>query len=296
MLTKLQEQYAWDEARFVTETLVETTQGRKRIHLWQDETLLNWHILWRDRCSVTPYVLVDRMIRTTEGKPYLKWKHRYVTVHDDLQEHFPQKGREGTWGMLLASMIENGLGTNHVATEEAPAPRYAELSHSLSSMEEAERQMVRRLMTEASVREKKAGKLLRSTNASLPIMDRVEETKQAKTTFDVLVWYGTTARPERGYYSLVRFLKEWRQRNGEESLLRLLEGIPEKVILGEDQGALMLAEALKPYELNHVAECVGKCSAEDLKHEVKRALKEWEQTRGFVSLMANWLDQKKVTT
>lgn len=112
LLDRLKEQYEWQDVKFVNEQLVETELGRKRVRYWTDKALLDWHIAWRDGCSVTPYMQTDRMIRNKDQQAWIDWKEGWLTVHDEVDNSFRLNQSDQKVGQMIGTMIAYGLRAN----------------------------------------------------------------------------------------------------------------------------------------------------------------------------------------
>ncbi|MCM2675193.1 hypothetical protein [Alkalicoccobacillus plakortidis] len=111
LLEELKQQYGWKNAVSLSEEIIETDHGLKRIRFWEDQDLLDWHINWRDHCYLAPVMLADRMIRTKDGDSFIPWNSSRVSVHDEITQAFSQQENGQVWGTLVGLMIRYGLET-----------------------------------------------------------------------------------------------------------------------------------------------------------------------------------------
>ncbi|MFC0469435.1 hypothetical protein ACFFHM_02480 [Halalkalibacter kiskunsagensis] len=295
LLDWLCENYQWQNVKFVNEALVETEQGRKRLRYWSDKALLDWHIEWRDRCNVTPYVLADRMIRNKDQEAAISWKGGWLTVHDEVDQGAVVSQSEKEIGRLIGAMIHYGVqSTADIEPVQQKEPMYSKLHSHVPYLRESHRQFVSALLKESEIRMKKATALQASLNERLPLLDPVTTPKQAKMVYDVLIWFGTRQLPERGYYSLRMFLSEWLEKYGKESLESLIEGMYEKDRVTREQAIFLCSECLCPYELDNLVMILERNPTEaEIEEEILNIKKEWEQSKILVQVISSSIDKKK---
>ncbi|KGA97627.1 hypothetical protein AJ85_04760 [Alkalihalobacillus alcalophilus ATCC 27647 = CGMCC 1.3604] len=297
LLDWLKENYQWKEAQFINQAILETDQGRKKIQYWLNKEILDWHIVWRDCCSVTPHVLVDRMIRTKAEEPFVEWKDGWVTVHDEIEDYFLEKGKEIEWGTFFGALIRFGQLTKAEVKEQKRFSRkYEEISNLLPVIKSEQRAILSDCLKEVHFRVKKSEQLVKLAGSEqVPLMDNIYSVRQAKKVYEVLFWNGTVEAPVRSYQGLRQLFLYWLQEHGEESLekvvetMRTVEGFPDEQVM------LFIAECLIPYELNRVAEEIQRTDVTD--HDIEQAIRfsliEWERSKKLVTFMSRWLDQKK---
>jgi hypothetical protein len=290
MIEQLKARYGFVDATLENNQLL-TDHGTKRLEYWQDKALLDWHTNWRDSCSVTPTVLMDRMIRTKDGKPFIKVDGRYITVHDHIAPSCLQKGYEQQWGTLLGAMVANGRKESKDREERAKP--LEELECLLPSLEPEQQKVVKGLWNEAEKRQAKAEKLAEEQKKQ-PLMDRIEAPEQSGILFHILVVKGTTKPPEVGYGSMMRFLKNWYTEHGQESFCALLNALDAQAALTTPEKKALLAEGLQVHELDPLLSYASGNRDKELAELVKHAVSDWDKTRTFVSAFASWLDEKRV--
>ncbi|NEU29796.1 hypothetical protein GN156_03270 [bacterium LRH843] len=286
--------YHWQDVKIINEQLIETENGRKRLHLWSDKELLDWHIEWRDRCSVTPYVLADRMIRNRNQEAFSAWNNGWLTIHDDVSHSYDKECAEQI-GMTIGAMIQHGKETHSkVQPSVQTEPAFPKLQRYVSRFEDR-RLMLLTFISEAKSRMKKAEALIEHVNEPLPLLDPIRTTEQVKKMYQIVIWYGTNEYPERGYRSLRQFLSEFLHENGEESFKKLLDGMYTADKLTREQAILLLAECLKPYELDPLVRVAEhNPTKEEIECCMNQVERDWESSRKLVQLISASIDKKKV--
>ncbi|ARK31615.1 hypothetical protein [Halalkalibacter krulwichiae] len=296
LLDRLKEHYLWQEVRLVNEALIETEHGRKRLRYWSDRALLDWHIGWRDACSVSPYMLADRMIRNKDQKAAIEWKDGWLTVHDEVDVSFRNHQSGEKVGRMIATMVKYGLEANpEVTPTSRKQPLFKQLEESVATLQEDNRIVVESLLKESAFRMKKAEMLLSSLKEEpRPIIDPLTEAKSSKMIYDVFIWFGSTIEPERGYYSIRCYLLNWLKENGKESLNKLTAEMLENESFTREQAILLLAECLKPYELDLlVKELASQSTDRKIRSTINDVTKEWEHSKTLVEVLSTLIDQKK---
>ncbi|WP_209121996.1 hypothetical protein [Alkalihalobacillus sp. BA299] len=305
ILPLIQENYPFEIISKLDDGIINTNQGRKRYRLWNDENLLNWHQEWRDKCSQVPYQLTDRMLQTKDENKAIKIEDGWLTVHDELEDLFPTKDYEQKWACIIARMIEFGEQKKDdiqvAGKRDFPSiSQWKIWVNTTSVLNEKKRMILQSCIQEAMRRKHKSLELTKSNkNKRLPIMDKISSLTQAKKIFDLFVWQGTSDAPECGFISFTSFLQQWAGENGEESLLKLLNGIDEQIQLRQNYGTDLLAEAWLPWELADSMERFQQCEeTEEVDVHFSTFQKEWNERRQLVLSLIKWLneDRKKVAT
>ncbi|WP_216828824.1 hypothetical protein [Alkalihalobacterium elongatum] len=305
ILPLIKENYPFEVKSKLSEGILETTQGRKKYRVWEDEKLLSWHQEWRDKCSKTPYQLTDRMLQTKDEKKAIKLENGWLTLHDELLDPYPTKDFEQDWAQFIARMIEFGdrKKEHSLSTNKREFPQATDWKvwvSTTSLLDEKKRKILQSCIQEAMRRKHKSLELTKkSNNQRLPLMDKISSTNQAKKVFDLFVWQGTAEAPESGFISLTNFFQQWVGENGEESLLKLLNEIDEQNQFREKYGNDLLAEAWLPWELANAMELFLQCEEEEeIETHFSTFEKEWNERRQLVLALLNWLkeDRKKVAT
>ena len=301
LLEELKQQYGWNKAVAINEDIVETDHGLKRIRYWEDQDLLDWHINWRDHCTIAPVVLADRMIRTKDGDSFIPWESSKVTVHDEITQSFSQSENGQVWGTLLGLMIRYGVQSKtKIDAQVIQQPDLVKLEKRLWMFPTTLHAMLQNIVYEGKIRSKKAKKLRSKylEEHHLPLLDKVRMDGQAKHIHDMLHWAGTSTYPERGYHSIQIFLRDWLSQHHSAELHTLLDAIediyPE---FSTAQGPFLLAECLEPYEILPILKLEPQNDSITRIEEVLHTCTvEWEQSKRMVEDLANWLDGRIVHT
>ncbi|MCM3715085.1 hypothetical protein M3202_13435 [Alkalihalobacillus oceani] len=294
LLDWLKERFAWQDVRLVNEALVETEQGRKRLRYWSDKELLDWHIEWRDHCRVTPFILADRMIRATNKEPALEWKDGWLTVHDEVTGTVPSKEVAEKIGLMIGTMIAFGLETEAAVEPVVKRePLYAELRESLPILPQEQHAFVSSLVREAAVRRKKAAALeSKLADERLPLLDPLHFSKETRHVYQVMIWQGTMERPERGYFTVRSFLESWLEHYGKDGCLELWKGM--QTYVSNEQAMLLLAELLKPYELDSLVTLLETNPTDAaISGEINQLVAKWERSKELVALLSSSIDSRR---
>ncbi|WP_100373656.1 hypothetical protein [Bacillus sp. FJAT-45037] len=292
----LKAEYGFTKVEFCSEAIILTDQGRKRIRSWSDSSLLDWHIEWRDHCHRTPVVLTDRMIRTKEEKPAAKWRDRWISIHDEVDEEYPQLEHEHAWGMLIGLMIEHGIKDHHkIRPIQRERLEYEVDPNWFKGLRKDIKDQLEKYQMETSDRAKKARAIrTKLSDVQLPVIDPIESTTQARKVYDVLLWRGTSEQAEIGYYSIRQFLIQWQKENGQGSLYKLIQAIGQTDGFCRKQALLLVAECLEPYEWLNVKHTIETNESEQrIESALNEMTEEWEEARKLVQLIGKWIDEQK---
>lgn len=279
--------YGFEKAIWKDQNTIETEHGLKRVLFWEDPYLLQWHIAWRDACSIFPFVLTNRMLRTTDGKTEVHWEKGWFTVHDTVTTLSPMSGAEHVWGMLLGNLISFGEKYKEKVLEKRwkiPSLKKEEAMIWKTDLKADAKNLLNACLKEGINRTKK-GKSLIEANKDLPLLDPLQTPSQGKAVFQMLYWEGTNLPPEKGFHSFVKFLQEWYIKNGETSLICLLNEIERYCPLREHYGKVLIGEAMLPWELEQFFNNLQKTNSQRA-YEIFVA--EWEGKRKFVLLLGKW--------
>ncbi|MDN4072717.1 hypothetical protein [Fictibacillus terranigra] len=301
-MTILQEIKKHYELQTVTwkekETLVDTDCGVKRIRIWSDLHLLNWHVRWRDEVGKNSLAVADRMIRTVDGACWVDLEGRYLTLHDYVEGRHERGGHEKRWGLLLGNMLQAGLDLQKEFGPITHADRYSfdaclAAIHKLSK-DYNELVSVRNSLPEANKRLNLAMELKQaSSQVPLPLLDSDTHMSNGAQIFNILFYRGSNGYPEEGYRPLRKFLTEWLKECGPYSLRKLLTCINEHFSLEREQGYLLLAEILTPWELQ---DCVDQLKNTELSHIVacvESFEQDWDFNRILLHCFTDWMDDKR---
>ncbi|MDO6656039.1 hypothetical protein [Anaerobacillus sp. 1_MG-2023] len=88
--------------------LIMTHLGKRKLSYWRDRDLLEYHLNFRDRLFSQHGFLCNRMIRTNEGKRFIRIENDYMTVHDHVEEAYPLENVPEMKGYLLATLLSTG--------------------------------------------------------------------------------------------------------------------------------------------------------------------------------------------
>ncbi|MDT8859504.1 hypothetical protein N0O92_04605 [Alkalihalobacillus sp. MEB130] len=296
LLDWLKENYQWRNVKFVNEALIETDHGQKRLRYWSDKALLDWHITWRDECSVTPYMLADRMIRNKDQEAAIEWKDGWVTVHDEVDQQLNVVTVERKVAQMIGAMIGYGLETaTEVRKVSSKEPQFRSLYSQLPYVKEKHKTYIRSLLQESEYRMNKAKALKKQvTEEKLPVIDPFESTDQAKKVYDVMIWFGTKHYPEEGYSSLRTFLGKWFDEYGKDSVIRLVTEIVDHDKVSRDQALYLLIECLQPYELDHLTRVTNReATNQEIEEALEQVTKDWERSKELVQVISSVIDEKK---
>ncbi|TSB46255.1 hypothetical protein [Alkalicoccobacillus porphyridii] len=293
LLEELKQQFGWEKAVAVNEQMIETDSGIKRLRRWEDQGLMDWHIRWRDHCSMAPLVLTDRMIRTKAGEASVPWKSTWVTIHDEIPDPFMQDENGQVWGTFIGLLIQFGVRTEQeMRTQEVEEPDLKQLEKKLWMFPKALQPTLRHVLYEAKARQAKATAIrTRHSSSRLPLVDSTG-INQAKEIHGLMFWTGSNDYPHTGYYPICTLLREWMARHDTMSLTPVLDAI-ENIYsdFSKEQGGLLLAECLIPYEVNQLnALLLDKRTEAEIESTVNACNRDWALSKRMVDEIAEWLD------
>jgi hypothetical protein len=271
-----------------------SNRGNKLLRFWHDETLLDWHITWRDEIGKDASFAIDRMIRTQDGEPAVRVEGGFMTLHDDIPQQYVGGYDEEGWGELIGRLLQYGTEENEKWQPLARHETFSIVPH-LNSDSIQKFDLLKNSVYEAKRRTELAEKLRQKANgARPPIMDPIRFQGQGRQVFDLFYWVGGTLQPELGYYSLRGFLLEWLNTLNESSLDRLLSQIENHFSLRSDQGYLLLAEIMTPWEWSECLSAVEQASTEEEVHAFLDHYKNnWELNRRLLQQVADWIDESR---
>jgi hypothetical protein len=300
MLRQIKLEYELSDLNWITvEEVFNSDRGKKRIRIWKDKQLLQWHVKWRDEISKQSGILLDRMIRTKEGNPFFISDKGWVSIHDEIEEPFPTKGKEAQWGRLfgtiLASGLEQSLDCQRVKKQEPLTLSHVRGSiEQLSLIDPMTKLVLERSYFEAKNRIRKALILKDGIQQKQPILTPLCSIVQAKQVFFNLFWVCGDDQPVRGYEPIRRLLEEWYIENGEESTIKLVESMNSFFPLKEEQGLILLAEFMMPYEFERTIQQLSKCTTtNETSNVIEQYFKNWEVSRKLVLLISKWIEKER---
>ncbi len=292
MIERIKEEYGFKQASLESKHQLNTEKGVKQICYWEDEACLKWHIEWRDNCSVAPYVMMNRMLRTNKGAAYIEKDNQFISLHDKVPIEQREDQEEKRWGEVLGLMIQ--AGRRDQSTFSLPK----EVMGNDSILEQANREQrlfFQTLFQEGNRRLTMAKKLAKSGEISVPKMDSFTELT-GSFRGHMLIVQGSETTPEYGYQSLKTFLKSWHERKGEASLHALMNELDEKATLTSNERKAIMATVLIPDELDTLLQERTISNDQPFSDLIDHLKREWDKTQSFASALAKWLDAKKVTT
>jgi hypothetical protein len=273
-------------------TLLMTDYGEKRLRYWKDEQLLNWHVKWRDESSKDSGAVTDRMIRTKDGKTAVRYGEQWISLHDHSDAFFGNFD-EKQWGRFIGNMLSAAVTEEKKQTWPMDSTTFnfkkcqVELEkykggnfHFLNtSLYEAEQRL-----TFAHVLKKKA------KDAVLPLLERDISISNGKKIFHFLFYQGGDSWPVRSYLPIRKFLLEWLSHTSGPSLKNLLSEIDLTFPLHTEQGLLLLAEVVMPWELEEGLNHLSPHYLEELVTGMQEYEKVWEENRNLLKIVTDWFD------
>jgi hypothetical protein len=298
-LTLIEKAYDFKELEWIIpEKSFTSNRGAKRLLYWQDKKLLEWHINWRDQLGKTQHYLVDRMIRTKLNNAYISIGDEFLTIHDEEIGGGLRSFDEKLVGAFIGSILHNGQNQKMNDSQLYQNPQFPQelLLKQLEDiqLQNEENKLLTRVQHEARKRLKLSKNLLRDVKVTAPITDKIESLDQCKSIFDMFFWNGTNQPPQNAYISFRNFLIKWMETNGEQSLRGLLSNINASFPIDQEQGDLLLAELLKPWEfIEFISKIQSSNSIADKKEAFQQFKQVWEFQRELVSVVADWIDQSR---
>ncbi|MCD8509342.1 MAG: hypothetical protein LRY73_05295 [Bacillus sp. (in: Bacteria)] len=302
-LEHLKDCYGLKQANWkVTNELLETDKGLKRLINWTDEKKVRWHIHWRDQLAQKTNCLTNRMIQTIHGERMLLTDAGWVTLHDEVTSLYSYKKREKEMGMFFGKYFSMDMTEVEI---EVHAPNTENLGEVLKSpiskdqlvepehkrfVESLRRESLKRFYIAMEMKDKEAGK-------REPVLAPIKRLDEGKIVYGKLFWATSHENPEKGYGSLRNVLTEWLQRYGQTSLFQLLDEMDSYFPIKDHHGKSLLAECLLPWEFLDFKEKSMSATAEDEFLVWKEQLTyRWEASRALVVAIDEWLDvtRKKV--
>ncbi|WNF35940.1 hypothetical protein RJD24_16000 [Bacillaceae bacterium IKA-2] len=300
MIRQIKMEYDFSDVKWLKkDQILDSEYGKKRIRIWKDKQLLQWHVKWRDEISNKSGILLDRMIRTKAGDPFFISEKGWTSIHDEIEEQFPCQGREQEWGRLIGSILAYGLAQSDDCQRFKKQDQLT-LDADKASIDELPfldpmaKLVLERSYYEAKNRTRKADHLLdRIHQKRLPILLPFSSLIDAKQVVFTLFWICGDAHPVKGYEPIRHLLEEWYLKNGAVSTELLLDKTNEYFSLKGDQGLLLLTECLLPYELKTVFRdlSINETVAGTSKI-MKSYFQSWETSRKLVLLISNWIEKE----
>lgn len=303
-LRQIEAEYNLPNLKWIKEDeLFQSEFGRKRIRIWKDKQLLDWHVKWRDEVSKESSIMTDRMIRTKSQSPYSICDKGWLTIHDEVEQPYLTKGREAEWGEFLAGTLVYGCtmskSFNFIGKQESLSLlKIKKQIRQLELQDHMAKMVVERTYYEAKKRFESAQSILKKVSLKkVPILNPSISTSNAREVFFQMFFIGGSEEPVQSYSPLRSLLERWLNENGKESFIRLLDEINQSFNLRGEQGMLLLAECLMPYEIQQVT---NELSDSDKNRETSKIMDQyftsWESSRKVVFTLSEWLEhtRKKV--
>ncbi len=299
MLRRVKIEYGLSNTHWIkADEVFESESGKKRIRFWKDKQLLQWHVKWRDEISKQSGILLDRMIRTKDGEPFFICDKGWATIHDEVDEAYPTLEREKEWARLIGHSLAYGLKQSdecHRFTkrQEPPLKTVKQMIDQLDNIDPMVKLVLERSYFEANNRARKAQQLKkRVQDNKLPILTPFSSLESAREVFFHLYWVCGADQPVQSYEPIRNTLEEWFKNNGEDSTLTLLDHIDHYFPLKGDQGVLLIAELLTPFELNQTVSRLSETNA-DTAIIMDDYFRNWETTRKLVMLVSSWIERER---
>ncbi|MBN3556321.1 hypothetical protein JYA63_18755 [Fictibacillus nanhaiensis] len=277
--------------------LIMTDYGEKRIRYWSEKENLHWHIRWRDESSKGSGAVPDRMIRTKSGEPAIKYGNKWLTVHDHAEEWYGCEDVE-RWGQFIGTLLNTAMSsdkqdvfvkqTRHPVFDLKSCITLAEkyLEANFQCMVTSIKESKQRLDFSHAIKNK-----LR--NHALPVLDKELSVKNGRKIFHFLFYQGGESLPIKGYLPLRKFLVEWLEQTSPSSLKLLLTEVNKHFSLDREQGLLLLAEVVTPWELYDCLDQLDNSSLERMIDGLKKYEDCWESNRILVKTVTEWFDEKR---
>ncbi|MET3727616.1 hypothetical protein ABID52_001197 [Fictibacillus halophilus] len=277
--------------------LIMTDYGEKRIRYWSEKENLHWHIRWRDESSKGSSAVPDRMIRTKSGEPAIKYGNRWLTVHDHTEELFGCEDVE-RWGQFIGTLLNTAMSSDKqdVFCKQTRQPVFdlkscitltqKYLEANFQCMVTSIKESKQRLEFSRAIKNK-------VKNHALPVLDQELSVKNGRKIFHFLFYQGSEALPIKGYLPLRKFLVEWLEQTSPSSLKLLLTEVNKHFSLEREQGLLLLAEVVTPWELYDCLDQLDNSSLERMVDGLKKYEDCWESNRILVKTVTEWFDEKR---
>ncbi|MCT8137504.1 hypothetical protein H1D32_06955 [Anaerobacillus sp. CMMVII] len=300
MLRRVKMEYGLSELKWVNANQIfQSESGMKRIRIWKDKQLLQWHIKWRDEISKQSGILLDRMIRTKNGEPFFICDKGWATIHDEIEESYPSKGKEKDWGRLFGTALAFGLKQSDECQrfrkmQDQPLNEIKETISKLKTLDPMAKLVLERSYFEAIKRRRKALDLRERIQINkLPILTPFITLADAKEVFFNLFWVCGEEQPIKGYDPMRKLLEEWYIKNGEASTIDLLNSINNYFSLKGDHGVQLLAECLVPSELGRTVSQLETKTDKETANVMNQFFNSWETSRKLVILLGNWIEEDR---
>lgn len=300
MIRRIKMEYDLSDVKWLKKNQIfDSEYGKKRIRIWKDKQLLQWHVKWRDEISKQSGILLDRMILTKAREPFFISEKGWVSIHDEIEEQFPCQGREEEWGRLIGSILAYGITQSEDYQrfkKQEPLTLHADKAtiDQLPFLDAMSKLVLERSYYEGKNRIRKADHLIDHIHQKrLPILMPITSITAAKQVFFNLFWVSGDTHPVKGYEPIRYFLEDWYLKNGAASTEKLLDKTNKYFSLKGDQGLLLLSVCLLPFELNTAITELSKNETEVGTTKIlEMYFQSWETSRNLVLLISNWIEKE----
>ncbi|KZE64471.1 hypothetical protein AWM68_09990 [Fictibacillus phosphorivorans] len=277
--------------------IIMTDLGEKRIRYWKDYERLKWHVKWRDESSKGSGAVPDRMIRTNSGETAIQYGEQWISIHDHAEALFGCDEVE-RWGQFIGNLLKCAVkydGKENLDLQtELPVFDINQCLRLSQKYMEANFSCITTSIYEAKER-LKLSEAIRSKvkDSELPVLEREMSFKNGKKIFHFLFYQGGDAWPVRGYLPFRMFLLEWLEHSSPLSVKQLLTEVNKHFTLDHEQGLLLLAEIVTPWEIYDCLKQLDNSSLERMVEGLKKYEECWESNRTLVKTVTEWFDEKR---
>lgn len=274
-----------------------TDFGEKRLRYWKEEECLKWHVKWRDESSKGSGAVPDRMIRTRNGDHAIYDGKQWITLHDYADTPFgcDEVERWGHFiGRLLSASLKAQLEPGHDMKIEVPVFNIENALHVTQKYMEGNFRCITSSIYEAKQRIQFSEALKSKVRRSrLPILEKELSIKNGKRIFHFLFYQGGDEWPVKGYMPVRSFLLEWLEHTSTASLKLLLSEVNKHFSLEGEQGLLLLAEIVTPWELYDCLNQLDNSSLERMVEGLKKYEELWGLNRTLLKTVTEWFDENR---
>lgn len=302
ILSFVQQHFGFKDVHWeITDSLLHTNRGLKKVLLWDDYDLADWHSRWRYDLSSIDFVYIDRMIISQSGQLILRYGNQWLTCHDASRSYFSVKGNEEDWGkfigLLLSKSTHHQNQRNH--TSSHPLKNLDEGLASLRSLKEAKWEASFNILIKCLPSAKK--RLKHSTTLAdetvgygLPFVPEFPNPTQVKELFGRLFWEPGQTQPTLGFHSFIEFLGQWLKNADEKRMFQLLDHIDTYYELSGENGNRLLSDLLYPSEwLACLRVLEGEEDTETIQDILTQFKKQWDQKSRLLAVFYQWLEGKR---
>lgn len=304
MLRRIKMEYELSDVKWdMKNDTIHSDRGRKKLRIWKDKQLLEWHVKWRDELGKHSGFLVDRMIRTKSSEPFIITDVGWLSLHDFVEEKLPSKGKEKEWGKFIGAALKTGMKQNEEChrmkkTNELTLKEIRGSIERLPLIDPMTKLVLERSYFEAKNRIRKAKSLIdHAKHIKQPILAPFTTIKETRQIFLYLFLECGVGHPIRGYQPIRKLFIDWLEQNGEESLRKLVNEIDNHFSLKKEHGFLLLADILMPFEIESTIHTLHQVKTElEMNRVMTNFYNSWETSRKLVLFLSKWMesDREKV--